>query len=69
VIGYGACEGEGEEVDGDGSDGLELGNSRDRAAANGVQSKKPKRMVPGGPLQVLPMEDQCSFQFRIRIDR
>lgn len=70
VTGFGAWEGEGEVVEGDGSDGLELllGNSRD-GPANRVQSKKPRRTVPAGPLQVLPMEDQCSFRFRIRIDQ
>lgn len=64
VIGFGAWEGEAEEVEGDGSDGLEvlLGNSRDRAVAKGDHvSKKP--MVPAGPLQVLPMENQCTFLF------
>lgn len=65
VIGFGAWEGEGEEVEGEGSDGLELllGNSRDRAVTKRDKSRKPNLMVPGGPPQVLPMENQCNFSF------
>ena len=52
-------------MEGDGSDGLELllGNSRDRVVTKRDKSKKPNPMVPGGPPQVLPMENQCKFSF------